>query len=245
MTTQLTHRPIALVGTILIMLIGTIALQHVSLARTSTPDLSQVSTRDIHLTNLRPWHNPPLWSPDGEWMAWSSLTEGLYIQKTEGRSERRQFGRAGVPRHKITWSWDNKKLFYQVNQPIEAPPFTTRWIESVDIETGTVTEHPELSIYDDLDSIARARYPSDPILSLNFKDNIIEARTKDGTQRWRVTPNPVHHLSTILSPDKRKVLAFSYVYATDGSGLLADLGPGSFGSWSPDGTKIIYTIEGE
>ena len=244
MITQLTHRPIAFVGAILVTLIGTIVLrQHVSLARTPTPDLSQVSARDIHLANLRPWHNPPLWSPDGQWMAWSSFTEGLYIRKADGSTERKQLGMARVPRHELAWSWDSKVLFYQVNQPIEDPPFIERWIESVDIETGTVTEHPELSIYDNLDSVARARDPKDPILSLNFKDNLIEARTKDGTRRWRVTPNPVHHLSTILSPDKKKVLAYGYVYATDGSGPLAYLGNGSFGSWSSDSTKIVYAIE--
>ena len=85
--------------------------------------------------------------------------------------------------------------------------------------------------------------PKIQFLSLNFKDNLIEARTKDGTRRWRVTPNPVHHLSTILSPDKKKVLAYGYVYATDGSGPLAYLGNGSFGSWSSDSTKIVYAIE--
>ena len=244
MITQLTHRSIALVGITLVMLIGTIVLrQQVSLAITPSPALSQVSAQDIHLANLRPWHNPPLWSSDGQWMAWSSFTEGLYIQKTDGSTERKQLGMARVSRHELAWSWDSKVLFYQVNQPIEEPPFTERWIESIDIETRTVTEHPELSIYDDLDSVARARDPKDPILSLNFKDNVIEARTKDGTRHWRVTANPVHYLSTILSPDKKKVLAYGYVYATDGSGLLAYLGEGSFGSWSPDGTKIIYTIE--
>ena len=243
MITQLTHRPIALVGAMFIVLIGTIALQYVSLARTPTPDLSQVSARDIHLANLRPWHNPPLWSPDGQWMAWSSFTEGLYIRKADGGTQRKQLGIARVPRDELAWSWDNKVLFYQVNQPIADPPFIRRWIESVDIETGTVTEHPELSIYDNLDSVARARDPKDPILSLNFKDNVIEARTKDGTRRWLVTPNPVHHLSTVLSPDKKKVLAYGYVYATDGSGLLAYLGNGSFGSWSSDSTKIVYAIE--
>ena len=244
MITQLTHRSIALVGITLVMLIGAIVLrQQVSLARTPILDLSQVSAQDIHLANLRPWHNPPLWSSDGQWMAWSNFTEGLYIQKTDGNPERKQLGIARVSRHELAWSWDSKVLFYQVNQPIEEPPFIERSIESVDIETGIVTEHPELSIYDDLDSVARARDPKDPILSLNFKSNLIEARTKDGTRHWRVTPSPVHHLSTILSPDKKKVLAYGYVYATDGSGLLAYLGEGSFGSWSPDGTKIIYTIE--
>ena len=244
MTTQLTHRPIVFVGAILVMLIGTIVLQQrVSLARTPTPDLSQVSAQDIHLANLRPWHNPPLWSPDGQWMAWSSFTEGLYIRKTDSSTEQKQLGMARVPRHELAWSWDSRVLFYQVNQPIEDPPFIERWIESVDIETGAITEHPELSIYDNLDSVARARDPKDPILSLNFKDKLIEARTKDGTRHWRVTPNPVHHLSTILSPDKKKVLAYGYVYATDGSGPLAYLGNGSFGSWSSDSTKIVYAIE--
>ena len=240
--TKLTHKPIALVGTILIMLIGTIVPQHVSLARTPTPDLSQVSAKDIRLANVRPWHNPPLWSPDGKWMAWSSFTEGLYIQKVGSSTERKQLGMARVPRHELAWSWDSTVLFYQVNQPIADPPFIKRWIESVDVETGTGTEHPELSIYDNLDSVARARDPKDPILSLNFKNNLIEARTKDGTRHWRVTPNPVHHLSAILSSDGKKVLAYGYVYATDGSGLLAYLGNGSFGSWSSDSTKIVYAI---
>ena len=243
MIIQLTHRIIALVGAILIMLIGVIALwQHVSLARTPTPDLSQVSAQDFRLTNVRPWHNSSLWSPDGKWIASSSFTEGLYIRKADGSTEQKQLGMARVPRHELAWSWDSKVLFYQVNQPIEDPPFIERWIESVDIGTATVTEHPELSIYDNLDSVARARDPKDPILSLNFKDKLIEARTKDGTRHWRVTPNPVHHLSTILSPDKKKVLAYGYVYATDGSGPLAYLGNGSFGSWSNDSTKIVYTI---
>ena len=241
---MMTRKHIAFVGALLVVSIGIIAPRHpTSLARTPTPNLSQVSAQDIRLTNLRPWHHPPLWSPDGQWMAGSNFTEGLYIQRTESGTERKQLGRAGVPRREIAWSWDSKKLFYQVNQPIAAPPFTKRWIESVDITTGKITEHPALSIYDDLDSVASARYPSDPILSLNFKDNVIAARTKDGTRRWLVTPTPVRHLSTILSPDKKKVLAYGYVYAIDGRGLLAHLGNGSFGSWSPDSTKIIYTVE--
>ena len=243
MTTQLTHKQIVVVGTIFVMLIAVIVMQHVSLARTPVPNLNQVSAKDIHLANVRPFSNPPLWSPDGQWTAWSSFTDGLYIRKVDGSVERRELGSAGVPRREIVWSWDSKVLFYQVNQPVEDPPFTERWIESVNIVTGKVTEHPELSIFDDLDSVAKARYPSDPILSLNFEENVIEARTKDGTRHWRVTPHPVQHLSTVLSPDKKKVLAYGYVYATDGSGLLADLGEGFFGSWSPDSTKIIYAIQ--
>ena len=193
-------------------------------------------------------HSLPLWSPDGQWVVWSSVSDGLYIQKADSSTERKQLGNPGVPRREIAWSWDSKKLFYQVNQPIEEPPFTQRWIESVDIETGTVTEHPELSIYDNLDSVASARSPSDPILSFNFKDNIIEARTKNGAHNWSVTPDPVRYLSTTLSPDKKKVLVYRSIYATDGSGLSIDLGKksvgkASFGSWSPDSTKIIYTIE--
>ncbi len=244
MITQLTHRSIALVGITLVMLIGALVLrQQVSLARTPILDLSQVSAQDIHLANLRPWHNPPLWSSDGQWMAWSSFTEGLYIQKAGGSTERKQVGMARVSRHELAWSWDSKVLFYQVNQPIEDPPFIERWIESVDIGIGKIREHPELSIYDDLDSVARARDPKDPILSFNFKDNVIEARTKDRSRHWQVTDSSLQHLSILLSPDKEKVLVDNYVYATDGSGLLADLGGGFFGSWSPDGTKILYTIE--
>ena len=244
MTTQLTRKYIALVGIILVILLGAIVTQqYVSLAQTLTRNSSQISTQDFHLTNVRPWYNSPLWSPDGLWMAWSSFTEGLYTQKIDGSAERKKLGSAGVHRREIAWSWDSEVLFYQVNQPVEYPPFTERWIESVNIVTGEVTKHPELSIFDDLDSVAKARYPSDPILSLNFEENVIEARTKDGTRHWRVTPHPVRHLSTVLSPDKKKVLASGYVYATDGSGHLADLGEGLFGSWSPDGTKIIYAIQ--
>ena len=244
MTTQLTRKRIAFVGVILVILLGAIVTQqYVSLAQTLTPNLSQISTQDVHLTNVYRWHSSPLWSPDGQWTAWSSFADGLYIRRMEGGAEQKKLGSAGVPRREIAWSWDSKVLFYQVNQPVEDPPFTERWIESVNIVTGKVTEHPELSIFDDLDSVAKARYPSDPILSLNFEENVIEARTKDGTRHWRVTPKPVRHLSTVLSPNKKKVLAYGYVYATDGSGLLADLGEGLFGSWSPDSTKIIYAIQ--
>ena len=244
MITQVIGKNATVAGVILLVILKFIVVwQHVSLARTLTRNLSRISARDIRLANLRPWYNSSLWSPDGQWIAGASLTEGLYIRKADSSSEQKYLGNAGVPRREVAWSWDSKKLFYQVNLPIEVPPFTRRWIESVDIETGKVTEHPELSIFDDLDSVARARYPSDPILSLNFKDNVIEARTKDGSRRWQVTPNPVLYLSTLLSPDKKKVLVDGYVYATDGSGLLADLGRDFFGSWSPDGTKILYTIE--
>ena len=213
---------------------------------TGHPEWSTFNDLDSVVTSRS--HSLPLWSPDGQWVALSSVSEGLYIQKADSSAERKQLGSPGVPRREIAWSWDSKKLFYQVNQPIEEPPFTKRWIESVDIETGNVTEHPEWSIYDDLDSVARARYPSDPILSFNFKDNIIEARTKNGTRHWRVTPDPVQYLSITLSPDKEKVLVYRSIYATDGKGHLIDLGEkpvgrASFGSWSPDSTKIIYTIE--
>ena len=137
---MMTRKHIAFVGALLVVSIGIIAPRHpTSLARTPTPNLSQVSAQDIRLTNLRPCHHPPLWSPDGQWTAGSNFTEGLYIQRTESGTERKQLGRAGVPRREIAWSWDSKKLFYQVNQPIEEPPFTKRWIESVEKSSQVAT----------------------------------------------------------------------------------------------------------
>lgn len=186
---------------------------------------------------------------DGQWVVFNNPEEGLHIVKTDGSNEKRvlRSGRSNPGRvvEKIIWSWNSKRIFYQIRQYLKDVQSTKHWFESVDIEAGEIIKHPELGYNDSLYSLSIARYPDDPIIHYDHDNGIVSASTKDGTKRWLI----VHGGLSSVSPDGQKVLVGVRgqgvaVYAVDGSGPLADLGRGPYHDeeWSSDSTKLVYSI---
>ena len=220
-------------------------------------------------------------SPDGQWiLSYVYSQDPLSIIKTDGSGERRtllvdpeyleeRYASTNWKRiyeyDQVVWSWDSSRLFYQVQRGYKEESESSEefWVESVDINTGDVTRHPDIGFYSNLHSYATARYPTDPVL---FEDSTIYDRigprgieTNDGSARWVIDG----FIPLYLSPNKQMVLGYDrynvdkvLIYSIDGSTLLYsfDSGvsvhrlPSVYGllsvhgySWSPDSSKIAYT----
>lgn len=79
--------------------------------------------------------------------------------------------------------------------------------------------------------------------NINLKRNTVEAT--DGVKTWDVTTEPGAYYDCVISPDSTKVLIHKndgnmYVYALDGSGLIANLGHGLCQCWTPDSQYLVY-----
>ncbi len=205
-------------------------------------------------------------SPDGQWSLFTGLN--LYITRTDGSGEVRElfareandsskgyiFRSAFIP---TAWSWDSNRVFYKmIRRYLVGQNFLNaeyeQWIESVNIETGEVTRHPDIGFSDNLHSHATARYPTDPILFDDRPDYRLHGiKTHDGSVRW-VIPG---FSPFSLSPNKRLVLGLEeggkiigetgyimhyLIYAVDGTGPLYSFYAADTPKWSPDSSKFAY-----
>src|SRR5262249_26831688 len=50
------------------------------------------------------WHFPPLWSPDGRWIAWGDQTQSLYVVSATGGTPKRVDQSAQDEIRQYTWS---------------------------------------------------------------------------------------------------------------------------------------------
>ena len=75
----------------------------------------------------------------------------------------------------------------------------------------------------------------------------VEGCYTDSDDTWLITSGKGQYYHPVLSPDRKLLLAHSkskmYVFASDGSGLIAELGYGLGNTWSPNSDQIIYTVE--
>ncbi len=205
-------------------------------------------------------------SPDGQWALF--YKQGvLSVVRTDGSSERRVLftdsndainGKTSIPTiglYQILWSWDSSRVFYKVGRQyyLDVERLDNeyeQWIESVNIETGEVTRHPDIGFSDNLHSHATARYPTDPVIFDDSSDYRPEGprgiKTHDGSVSWVIDDlGPLY-----LSPNKQLVLGYGrndrtqryYIYTTDGSKLYSfdNEVPASRYLWSPDSSKFAY-----
>lgn len=207
---------------------------------------SEARTENIRLVNARKIADGayPNFSPDGRWISFGTLRNGLFIISKDGSGMPRQVGNNFASSSGAAWSWDSKKIYYKVRQPIDVPPYFDKWVESVEIITNRITKHPEISIYDNLDSVTRAK-KGETILSFDIINDLFLIKILGGNKSWNITPSG-SYISAIISPDRTRVLVQEkgtmLIYATDGSGLLGTLGKGSIDSWSPDSKVVLYEI---
>ena len=239
---------------------------HVSvenLRLTNVRPLPEDVSKDVMNPKNR-WYHSDKWSPDGQWVLFSGVEvpddsapydlTGIYILKTGDTSEKRVLrsleyypdGTWKIWLERASWFWDSKRVLYQVTYRFPEHPEKPDevWFESIDINTGKITRHPEIGPRDDLRSFTTARYPKDPIIHYDYDNGIVSASTKDRTKQWLVAYGGLGP----LSPDKKKILISTpvgqVVYSVDGSGpLSAPISEGGFYyQWSPDSTKFVYHL---
>jgi len=201
------------------------------------------------LTNVRiisdKGFSAPQFSPDDTKLLFSTMkNHGIYLSDLS-KNDLHVITELPESGYRATWTPDGQKIVFRhkVRRPGEIPYFV---MKSIGIN-GTM---------DDLDSEIKpmnffsavtASKPSDPIITMNNETFKIEAHTAIDRTPVLVTTDQGNFYRPTLSPDRKKVLVHlgpeMLVYAVDGSGLIANLGIGLGGSWSPDGTKIVSFLD--
>jgi tricorn protease len=85
------------------------------------------------------WHFPPLWSPDGDWIAWSDDNQDLYISAADGKETRKVAHAEQDEIREYTWSADGRWLAYTL---IDRREFGTVYVYSVKDQTSTAVTGP-------------------------------------------------------------------------------------------------------
>lgn len=187
----------------------------------------------------------PQFSPDGSKLLFSTMkNHGIFISDIAQKTVKMltELPESG---YRATWTSNGQQIVFRhkVRNHGEIPYFQ---MKSVDLQGSfsDVNRHVKpMNFF----NAATTNSPTDPIITMNNESFKVEAHSQKDERLVLVTTDPGNFYRPILSPDRTKVLvhrgAEMLVYAVDGSGLVANLGVGIGGSWSPDGTKILWFLD--
>jgi Tol biopolymer transport system component len=86
----------------------------------------------------------------------------------------------------------------------------------------------------------------DTFLFVNTRRQKIEA-TATNTSAWEITPEKALYYNPLISPDRKLAVIHlqseMYLYSTDGSGFIRNLGTGLASTWSPDSKYVFYFLD--
>lgn len=202
--------------------------------------------QNIKLTNVQTiatkGFTSPQFSPDDSKLVFSSIkNHGIFISDI-AQKQIKMLTELPESGYRATWTPDGQQIVFRhkVRNQGEIPYFL---MKSVDLNGsfGEVKAHIKpMNFF----TATTTNSSSDPIITMNNETFKIEAHSEVDDRLIVVTKDPGNFYRPILSPDRTKVLvhrgADMLIYAVDGSGLITNLGNGIGGSWSPDGTKILW-----
>lgn len=200
---------------------------------------------NIQIVANQGMYTAPQFSPDDSKLVFSTLKNtGIYVADIEQKETKRlsELPEAG---YRATWKPDGQQIVFRhkVRNQGEIPYFL---MKSVDLagNLSMVDGHVEpMNFF----NAVTLKDSSDPIVTMNNETFKVEAHSISDRSPVLVTTDNGNFYRPIVSPDRTRVLvhrgAEMLVYATDGSGLIANLGIGIGGSWSPDGEKVLSFLD--
>lgn len=210
-------------------------------------------TGRTQLTDSKGANDVPAWSPDGRRIAFTSTRNGLgeiFVMNADGSGQTRLTTRAKGNDFTPAWSPDGRKIAFHSNRDGNWAIYTMNADGTGETRLTPPTANsffPSWSPDSARIAFASTRDGHDEIYLMNA----------DGSGQARVTTGKANNWLPAWSPDGRTIAFFSnrgtrddvFAMNPDGSdqtNLTRSLGADATGrlSWSPDGAKIAYTIQG-
>jgi Tol biopolymer transport system component len=219
-------------------------------------------TNETRLTNNPAGDEHPLWSPDGQKIAFESLRDGpidIYVIDADGTNEGRLTQTDSDPETRINlglpvWSPDGNKIAFSSSTITVTPPSSDS-PESASASTAPAAEMTGIYvIYMDTAGLCKLTSTGDsPTWSpdgdkIAFYDKeAINVINPDGSERKELTDAVPDQPAQAWSPDGERIAFVKqsdlYVINANSSGLrrLANTTESvAFPAWSPDGEKIAF-----
>lgn len=186
----------------------------------------------------------PQWSSDDETLLLSGAGyKGIYLYSFSDEKLTQLTNLFGSG-YRPAWSSDEKSIYFRYkDQFVKNNQYETH---NVDLEGRKNTLKKNIdpfTLFTEVDTDKS----NDISILYNRQTLQVEGRFKNSKETWVITSGNGAYYHPVLSPNRSLLLAHSnskmYVFATDGSGLIAEIGRGLGNSWSPDSKHILFTIE--
>ncbi len=186
----------------------------------------------------------PVMSPDGEHLLMTHPEMGgvylLDLQTHKITTVSTQL----ISGYGYSWSTDSEKVYFMDKNHDDF--VTDAQVVSYDLRSEKEEIHPEINpAY--IDAFIHSEKDDDIFVYTDPYSLMIMAERKSEAAPWAITKGDGQFYSPILSHDQKKVIVHEgpnvYVYHTDGSGMIADLGMGIATSWSKDDQYVIGFLD--
>ena len=205
--------------------------------------IAQVSLTNEQVIHIDQFLMAPQWSPnDSQLLCSGKSYKGIYIY-TLNNSELNQLTNLQGSGYRPKWSPQADYILFRYKDELtNSSQFETKAVSlngqkrTLEKDIDPFTIFTEIGIKKD----------TDISIKYNRQTLQVEGKFKNSDDSWLITPGKGSFYHPVLSPDKKQLLVHKkskmFIYASDGSGLIAELGYGLGNTWSPDSKQIIFTI---
>lgn len=207
-------------------------------------DIASVTLSNEEIISTDQFLMSPQWSPDdSQLLASGEANNGIFIYSL-ATNELNQISNLKGSGYRPSWSPEGDFILFRYKDQMEI--FSQYETHSAFLNGKKRKLEQAIDPFT-LFTLIGDKKNNDVGIIYNRQTLQVEGRFNDGNESWLITPGTGVFYHPVLSPNRKFVLVHSkskmFVYASDGSGLIAELGQGLGTTWSPNSKQIIFTID--